>query len=290
MQVARHQIEKVSNIKRRLTLSPVINPQSNVINMTTESTRGLEPNLPLAQPSGIPPQPPTQPVNSFVPVKNTDEENKKAAAAAMAAKLAASASSAQMLTSVLSSLVAEEAASMTSTLTSAGFTSGLSMFPPEKRPKLEKQLSASAANNADVGNAAYFTPLQQQTMTNAPASMQPMPQTNQMQSPFGLSPPPPPSPATPQANQYAQSSGLMVGVMPYGYGSNTLPPPPPIPPHISMGMSRPNQPQQQSQPQPPQQQQQQQQLQPATGGYYRPLGMGFYGQSNQSSTQPVPRQ
>ncbi|CAL8168351.1 unnamed protein product [Prunus armeniaca] len=306
LQVARHQIEKLGNIKRRLTLSPVVKPQSNVTNMTTESTRVLEPNLSLVQPSGIPPQPPTQPVISFASVKTTDEENKKAAAAAVAAKLAASTSSAQMLTSVLSSLVAEEAASMTGSLTSAAFTSGLSMFPPEKRPKLEKQMSASELNNPDVGNTAYFTPLQQQTMTNVPhappATMQPLSQANQMQNTFGPPPPPPPapsaSPATPPANQYAQSAGLMVGVMPYGYGSNTLPPPPPIPPHISMGLSRPGQPQQQQQqqqqqqhqPQPQQQQQQQQQLQPATGGYYRPLGMGFYGQSNQSNTQPVPRQ
>ncbi|XP_009353035.2 regulation of nuclear pre-mRNA domain-containing protein 1B [Pyrus x bretschneideri] len=285
LQVARHQIERVGNIKKRL------NPESNIVNMTPESTRDLEPNIPLRQQTGIPPHPPTQAVVSFAPVKITDEENKKAAAAAVAAKLAASTSSAQMLTSVLSSLVAEEAASMTSSLTSAVFTSGLSMFPPEKRPKLEKQMSD--VNNPDGGNAAYFTSLQQ-AMTSVPiassATMQPMSQSNQMQNPFGP-PPPPPAPslstATPPANQYVQSTGLMVGGVPYGYGSNTLPPPPPIPPHISMSMSRPSQQQQQSQ---PQQQQQQQQLQPATGGYYRPLGMGFYGQSNQSNTQPVPRQ
>ncbi|TQE04293.1 hypothetical protein C1H46_010078 [Malus baccata] len=290
LQVARHQIERVSNIKRRLSLSPVLNPESNVVNMTPESTRGLEPNLPLVQQTGLLPQPPMQPMVSFAPVKTTDEENKKAAAAAVAAKLAASTSSAQMLTSVLSSLVAEEAASMTGSLKSAGFTSGLSMFPPEKWPKLEKQMSD--VNNPDGGNAAFFTPLQQQAMTSVPiassAAMQPMSHSNQMQSPFSPLPPPPaPSPptATTPANQYVQSSGLMVGGIPYGYGSNTLPPPPPIPPHISMSMSRPSQLQQQSQPQ------QQQQLQPAAGGYYRPLGMGFYGQSNQSNTQPVvPRQ
>ncbi|PRQ45796.1 hypothetical protein RchiOBHm_Chr3g0495551 [Rosa chinensis] len=267
LQVTQHQIEKVSNIRRRLSLSP----QSNVSNMTAESTRMLEP-------TGIQSQPPNQPVISFAPVKITDEENKKAAAAAVAAKLAASTSSAQMLTSVLSSLVAEEAASM---------------FSPEKRQKLEKSMSVSDGN-AEVGSAAYFTPLQQQTMTSVPlapsTSMQTMSQANQMQSPFGP-PPLPPAPsqssATPPSNQYVQTGGLMVGVMPYGYGSNNLPPPPPMPPHISMGLSRPTQPQQQSL---PQQQQQQQQVQPASGGYYRPLGMGFYGQSNQSASQPVPRQ
>ncbi|XP_068341060.1 uncharacterized protein [Pyrus communis] len=317
LQVARHQIERVSNIKRRLSLPQVLKSESNIVNMTPESTRGLEPNLLLVQQTGLPPQPPMQPMVSFAPVKTTDEENKKAAAAAVAAKLAASTSSAQMLTSVLSSLVAEEAASMTGSLKSAGFTSGLSMFPPEKRPKLEKQMSdgnnpdgasglymfppekrpklekqMSDGNNPDGGNAAFFTPLQQQAMTSVPiassATMQPMSHSNQMQSPFSPLPPPlapSPSTATTPANQYVQSSGLMVGGIPYGYGSNTLPPPPPIPPHISMSMSRPSPPQQQSQPQ------QQQQLQPAAGGYYRPLGMGFYGQSNQSNTQPVvPRQ
>lgn len=270
LQVAQHQIEKVSNIRRRLSLSPVLNPQSNVIKMTAESTRVLESTGIQSQS-----QPPTQPV-PFAPVKTTDEENKKAAAAAVAAKLAASTSSAQMLTSVLSSLVAEEAASM---------------FSPEKRQKLEKSMSVSDVSNADVGSAAYFTPLQQQTMTSGPlapsTSMQTMSQANQMQIPFGPPPPPPaPSPSS-ASNQYVQTAGVMMGVMPYGYGSNNLPPPPPIPPHISMGLSRATQPQQQSL---PQQQQQQQQVQPATGGYYRPLGMGFYGQSNQSASQPVPRQ
>lgn len=238
--------------------------------MTAESTRVLES-------TGIQSQPPNQPV-PFAPVKTTDEENKKAAAAAVAAKLAASTSSAQMLTSVLSSLVAEEAASM---------------FSPEKRQKLEKSMSVSDVSNADVGSAAYFTPLQQQTMTSGPlapsTSMQTMSQANQMQIPFGPPPPPPaPSPSS-ASNQYVQTAGVMMGVMPYGYGSNNLPPPPPMPPHISMGLSRATQPQQQSLPQ-QQQQQQQQQVQPATGGYYRPLGMGFYGQSNQSASQPVPRQ
>ncbi|KAL6223490.1 hypothetical protein ACLB2K_006876 [Fragaria x ananassa] len=258
LQVAQHQIEKVSNIRRRLSLLP----QSNVINMAAESTRVL-------QPTGIQSQPPSQPF-SFAPVK-TDEEKKRAAAAAVAAKLAASTSSAQMLTSVLSSLVAEEAASM---------------FAPEKKQKLEKSMSVSDSN-ADVGSAAYFNPLQQQTMTSVPlapsTSMQTMSQANQMQTPFGP-PPPPPAPsqssATPPSNQYVQTGGHMVGVMPYGYGSNNLPPPPPRP----MGMSRPTQPQQQSLPQ------QQQQVQPASGGYYQTLGMGFYGQSNQSASQPVPRQ
>ncbi|KAK0583793.1 hypothetical protein LWI29_003128 [Acer saccharum] len=257
----------------------------------TETTRA-EPIFPSIQPTSTPPtQPPHNQPISFASSKTTEEENKKAAAAAVAAKLAASASSAQMLTSVLSSLVAEEAASMNSSLNSCGFSAGLSIFPPEKRPKLEKPMAISDVSNSDVGNSPYYSPLQQQPVTNMPVAsstnMQPMSQLNQIQSPFAPAPPPlpppPVSPANPPVSQYIQSSGMMVGVMPYGYGANTLPPPPPLPPHIAVGLARPAS----QSPQQPQQQQQQQQQ--ATGGYYRPPGIGFYGQS-QPSTPPVPRQ
>lgn len=298
LQVARGQIEQAVDMRNRLT-SPIVPGSLTTITMPmTDAAKVVEHNTPPVQPTSTPPQPPlTQPVVSFAPMKTTDEESKKAAAAAVAAKLAASTSSAQMLTSVLSSLVAEEAASMNGGLKSTGFTTGLTMFSPEKRPKLEKPMSISDVSNVDVGNAAYFTPLQQQSGTTVPlvppsSSMQSMSQSNQLQTSFGalppLPPPPPLSPANPTANQYVQSTGMMVGVMPYGYGANPLPPPPPLPPHIAMGLARPaGQPLQQSQPQQPQQQQQQT---PATGGYYRPPGIGFYGQNHQPATPPVPRQ
>ncbi|GLT52890.1 hypothetical protein SLA2020_262000 [Shorea laevis] len=195
-----------------------------------------------------------------------------------------------MLTSVLSSLVAEEAASMNGSINSTGFSSGLSMFSPEKRPKLEKPMPVSDGSSSDVSSTTYFTPLQQQSMTNVPSassSVQPISQANQMPGPFAALPPPPPpppplSPATQPGNQFVQSAGLVV--MPYGYGANNLPPPPPLPPRVAMSLSRPA-PQQPGQP-PPQQQQQQ----PATGGFYRPPGIGFYGQSHQPTPPPVPRQ
>ncbi|KAK8651043.1 hypothetical protein V6N13_140661 [Hibiscus sabdariffa] len=199
-------------------------------------------NAPSAQPISTPHQPHfPQPMISFATLETTEEDSKKAAAAA--AKLAASTSSAQMLTSLLSSLVAEEAASLNGSLKSSGFTS---MFPPEKRPKLEKPMPASDASNSDIGSAAYFGTTQQQpinSMSLAPLNgMQPISQGNQIQTPMVSAPPTPPppqSPAKPAASQYMQLSGMMVGVMPYGYGTNTLPPPPPLPPHMAMSLVRP---------------------------------------------------
>ncbi|KAA8516294.1 hypothetical protein F0562_016587 [Nyssa sinensis] len=253
LQVARGQIEQMSNIRQRFTAPPLPAPLTITINTPMEVSKVVEPSLPSVQPTSTPPPPLVQPVVSFATLKTTEEENKKAAAAAVAAKLAASASSAQMLTSVLSSLVAEEAASMSGGLKSAGFAPGLPMFSPEKRLKVEKPLSVSDVNNSDTSTTAYFTTLQQQ-----PTSVQPISQANQIQAPFPPPLPPPMPPAHSPANQFVQSAGPMVGVMPYGYGANSLPPPPPLPSHIAMGLARPA-------PQPPQQQ-------PANGGYYRPPG------------------
>ncbi|XVF06719.1 hypothetical protein REPUB_Repub06bG0075000 [Reevesia pubescens] len=294
LQVARGQIEQANNARKRLTLTPIPGHPTATSIPTAEAVVVGEQNFPSAQQTGTPPQPHfAQPVISFAPSKTTEEDSKKAAAAAVAAKLAASTSSAQMLTSVLSSLVAEEAASMNGGLKTSGFASGLSMFPPEKRPKLEKPMPVSDTSNSDATSTAYFSPLQQQTFNNMPLApstgMQLISQGNQIQAPFASAPPPPPlSPANAPASQYMQSTGMMVGVMPYGYGANTLPPPPPLPPHIAMSLARPaSQPLQQ--PQSQSLQQSQSQPQPTTGGFYRPPGIGFYGQNSQS-TPPVPRQ
>ncbi|GMI84583.1 hypothetical protein HRI_002127600 [Hibiscus trionum] len=290
LQVARGHIEKSSNLRKILTLPPGPGRLTTISIPTAEVVAVNVQDVPSAQPTSTPHQSHLpQPMISCAPLKTTEEDSKKAAAAAVAAKLAASTSSAQMLTSVLSSLVAEEAASLNGCLKSSGLTSGLSMFPPEKRPKLEKPLPASDASNSDIGSAAYFGTTQQQpinSMALAPLNgMQPMSQGNQIQTPMASAPPTPPppqSPANPVASQYMQSSGMMVGVVPYSYGTNALPPPPPLPPHMSMSLVRPAyQPQQ-----PPQSQPQQQ---PTTGGFYRPPGIGFYGQ-NPQSTPPVPRQ
>ncbi|KAG6596197.1 Regulation of nuclear pre-mRNA domain-containing protein 1B, partial [Cucurbita argyrosperma subsp. sororia] len=279
LQIARSQIELASNVRKRIA-SPVPGPLATNIDLLTEMTHVTDAKLPSAQSNTISSQSPlVQAMVSSAGPKSSEEENKRAAAAAVAAKLAASTSSAQMLTSVLSSLVAEEAASMNGGLKSAGFAS-LSIFSPEKRQKLEKPMPIS--DSSDGIGTSFVTPMQQQQLTNVAlaqsANIQPVSQANQSQASFA--PPPPPAPPV---NQYAQSGGIM-GVLPYNFGAYSLPPPPPLPPHIVMGLSRPTS-------QPPQQQPQQpQQSQPTSAGFYRPPGIGFYGQGQQSTPPPVPRQ
>ncbi|KAK1412989.1 hypothetical protein QVD17_34655 [Tagetes erecta] len=249
LQAARRQIDDAANLKKKVA-SP---------SLPTGEVTGAADNHNLPQPQSM----------SFGTTTHvTEEESKKAAAAAVAAKLAASASSAQMLTSVLSSLVAEEAASISNGFNAPGFSSGLSLFPPEKRPKLEKPMLVSDLTNQDPVSSAYFANIQ--TSFQPPPPPLPPPAVGSTSSPV---------------NQFVQaSSGLMMGGMPYAYGASSLPPPPPMPSHIAMGMMRP------AHQLPPQQQQQQQQSQ-TSGGYYRPPGIGFYGQSNQSTPPPpVPRQ
>ncbi|KAI3750386.1 hypothetical protein L2E82_21021 [Cichorium intybus] len=215
------------------------------------------PSLPTTQNQPQPQPPPpelTTPDNlpQFGTTQLTEEDSKKAAAAAVAAKLAASTSSAQMLASALSSLVAEEAAAFNST----GFPN--SIFSPEKRQKLENPMPVSDQTNPDAASSGYFTALAPQT------SFPPLP------------------PSSSPANQFVQSSGLMMaGMPPYAYGASSLPPPPPpLPSHIAMGLMRPGH-QQQNPSQPPQ---------TNGGGYYRPPGIGFYGQGHQPTPPPVPRQ
>ncbi|KAJ1393242.1 hypothetical protein SESBI_35111 [Sesbania bispinosa] len=188
---ARDQIEQAASIRKRLNQAP-------------EALRVLEQNLPPVQLNSTHPQPSfTQPSISFAPLQTT-EEDKKAAAAAVAAKLAASTSSALMLTSVLSSLVAEEAASKNGSLNPTGFASGLPVFNPEKRLKLDKQMSVSDVNSSDTGSSSFFTTLQQPSVANVPltpTSLQPISQPNQLQAAFVSAPLPPHSPVNPPANQ-----------------------------------------------------------------------------------------
>lgn len=287
LQIARSQIELASNVRKRLT-TPVPGPLAATIDLLTEMTHVADTKLTSVQSNTISSQSPlVQAMVSFAGPKTSEEENKRAAAAAVAAKLAASTSSAQMLTSVLSSLVAEEAASMNGSLKSSGFAS-LPIFSPEKRQKLEKPMPISDVNSSDsIGS--FVTSMQQQQLTSVAlaqsANVQPVSQANPSQASF--TPPPPPAPpslsSTTPVNPYPQSGALM-GVLPYGFGAYSLPPPPPLPPHIAMGLTRPTS-------QPPQQQPQQpQQSQPTSGGFYRPPGIGFYGQGQQSTPPPVPRQ
>lgn len=286
LQIARSQIELASNVRTRFTSTPVPGALATAIDLLTEMNHVTDTKLSSVQSNTISSQSSLlQAMASFAGPKTNEEENKRAAAA-VAAKLAASTSSAQMLTSVLSSLVAEEAASMNGGLKSSGFAS-LSIFSPEKRQKLEKPMPISDVSNSDGIGASYGTPMQQQQLTSVAhaqsANAQPVSQANMSQASFA--PPPPPAPsslssATPPVNQYLQSGGIM-GMLPYNFGAYSLPPPPPLPPHIAMGLSRPT-----LQPPP----QQPQQSQPTSAGFYRPPGIGFYGQGQQSTPPPVPRQ
>ena len=257
LQVVRGQIEKTAGIRKWL-------------DQTTESVHpSVQLNSTTSQPA------PTQPSMSYSPFQTSEEENKKAAAAAVAAKLAASSSSAQMLASVLSSLVAEETASRNGSSNSKGFTSGLPNFNSEKRPRLEKASPISDVNSSDMASSSFFATSQQPSLTNmqpAPSTnMQTMSQANQLQAAFASAPLPP---------QYIQSTGFVDGGISYGYGSNNLqpPPPPPFPPNAAIGLSTAN-----TQPT-------QQQHQSSAGGFYRPPGIGFYGQSHPSTPPPVHRQ
>ncbi|KAI6696982.1 hypothetical protein NL676_017101 [Syzygium grande] len=296
MQDARVRVEHASNLRKMLIAPSVRSPHGHV-NSFLERPR-MEQSLPSIQLTSNATLPPhSQPVMPFTTLKTSDEESKKAAVAAIAAKLSSSTSSAQMLTSVLSSLVAEEAASKNGGLKSTSFSSALPIFSPEKRPKLEK-MPVSNSGNSDLGNLSYFSPLQQQSGSNMPLAtsvgMQPASQSNQMQAPFASPPPPPPLPSSLSSahlsgSQYVQSAGMnmMAGLIPYGYGASLPPPPPLPPPHIGLQpLARPAL-------QPPQQphvEQPQQHQQPASGGYYQPPGLGFFGQSHQPATPPVPRQ
>lgn len=253
LQVARNQIDHAVKLRKRLT----------------------SPSLPAGEAPAVESLPQSMSVGSTTHV--SEEESKKAAAAAMAAKLAASTSSAQMLTSVLSSLVAEEAASISNGFNSSVFATNI--FPPEKRPKLENPMI-----NSDMNNSDYFTSMSQANQTTFP----PLPQAPLPPSTVGTNSP---------SNQFVQSSGgMMMGGngMPFVYGASSLPPPPPSMPHVAMGMMRPAhpppQPQQQLQQQQQQQLQQQQQQQTTSSGYYRPPGIGFYGQNHQPTPPAVPRQ
>lgn len=287
LKVARSQIELAKN-GRRLTSPSIAVPPLNTGGLPIEVTRTTEPAPPSVPLTNIPPLPPPPPPNpaTFANSKTNEEESKRSAAAAVAAKLAASTSSAQMLTSVLSSLVAEEAASLSSGLKSTGFSSSLPFASPEKRLKLDKPMTFPDMNSSEGGSSTYFTSSQQliTSIPLAPSSgLQSVSQSNQMQAPFLPPPPPPPLQANSPASQLVQSSAMM---MPYGYSAGLQPP---VSSQIAMGL-RPPLPPQQAQQQQLQTQQPQSQQQPANSGFYRPPGIGFYGQAHQQTTPAAPRQ
>ncbi|KAG1338260.1 regulation of nuclear pre-mRNA domain-containing protein 1A [Cocos nucifera] len=299
MQVAQAEVEHASNMRQRLgsattSSGPSPSPTPTPRNMT-QPIMTSPPETPVIEPSPSPTKPitpqvqPPQPVTTFANTLSSAEEEHKKAAAAVAAKLTASSSSALVLTSILSSLAAEEAASKNSGLSTGAFSSSAPIFPVDKRPRLDKPMSVSDRSTSYFGQAQQQL---QQQMTSVPLSlpqgsattMQPLSQANQGTQPFPPPPPPlPPFPPPPVQQQYVQASGMMVGVVPFGYVGNSLPPPPPLPTPISMDLIRHGAPPPPPPPLPPPQQ-----LQSGTTGFYEPPGVGFYVQVQ--PTTPVQRQ
>ncbi|XP_051149011.1 uncharacterized protein LOC127263819 [Andrographis paniculata] len=255
IRVARGQVEQASNIRLQLTSTSSAPPPA--AQQQAEATFSLSPTAITATTMSAP---------SMTFTKSGEEESKKAAAAAVAAKLAASTSSAQMLTSILSSLVAEEAAA---SMTGGGL----------KRPRVEPPMPGN--------NDGYFLtnmmsgPTQSTSQVNLPAPFLPPPLL-----PLPLAPP-----ATAPANQFVQPN--MMG-LPFSYSSSNLQLP--LPSNPAMGLARSGPPQQPQQPQGGEQSQLQSAQPPqppqppASGGFFRPIGVGFYGQSHQPPTPPIHRQ
>ncbi|MCO5549497.1 hypothetical protein L7F22_002969 [Adiantum nelumboides] len=141
------------------------------------------------------------------------------AAAEVAAKLAASSSSAQVLTSVLSSMVAEEASNLRSA--SAPLDSG-SLFG-DKRQRLNGQVDVLQSTEGNLGNVHQtppcLLPLQSPSMQHCAAPFQlHMSSSQHAQSQYPLPPPLPPLP------HFNTSSYAPHGMQPFGY-TGVLPPP-----------------------------------------------------------------
>lgn len=280
LQVARSEVTHAASLKQKLTsLLGSSNPVSRVLPPSTET--GIVGDTNQANQVTTPMmQQPLQPRTSSVSSLTAEEQHKKAAAE-VAAKLAAMTSSAQMLTSVFSSLAAEAAASMNGSLTTGSFSAATSVFSGEKRPKLDRQIQIP-----DQGNSYTHQPLTSIHLmsSQAPVSnISTMAPTNPPQPLFPPLPPVPPPPLPP-GQQYVQSSGGMVGVMPFVYGGNALPPPPLPPPHVLMGLARPNTPPTPQQQQSPAQGKQQQLPQPPISSGAYQSGVGFYSQPGSTST------
>ncbi|XP_042428013.1 actin cytoskeleton-regulatory complex protein pan1-like isoform X1 [Zingiber officinale] len=249
-------------------------------NISSEAKPLTESNLLISIPQLLPPNS----VTSFAGSISSAEDDHKKAAAAVAAKLTASSSSAQVLSSILSSLAAEEAASIGNSLNSQVLSDGQASFPLEKKPRLEKLITMP-----DMGKTSYFGQMQLQQHQSIPFAA---PQTSSAniqlsqsnQAPPTFAPPLPPLPPLPPPplQQFAQTSGV-TNIGPYAFAAGSLPPPPLS--HLPLGFTRPSiPPVPPPPPPPPSQQQQQQQLQSTSMGFYQSPGVGFYGQPQTAPT------
>ncbi|KAL3629789.1 hypothetical protein CASFOL_027011 [Castilleja foliolosa] len=135
-----------------------------------------------------------------------------------------------------------------STSSAQMLTSILSSLVAEEAASMSSGLKRQKLSDPDPA----YSNAHQVFASMPPGTMQPTSQVSQLQAPFPA-PLPPPLPASSSANQ-------LMGMQQYGYGG--------------MAFVRPAGP-------PPQQAQQ-----PTSGGYFRPVGVGFYGQSHQPPTTP----
>ncbi|XP_062203917.1 uncharacterized protein LOC133906137 isoform X2 [Phragmites australis] len=250
---------------------------------TTTQSSGVRPISPQLQP--------LHPVTSLPTAVSAVGDESKKTAAAMADKLASLSAPEQVLSSILSSFVAEHAASMNSGSPSGELSAGPPGFQIEKRPRIEKYAQAG-----DMVAPPFFgqlPQLQQQigAVSTSLGGTQPPTQANQAPGTF---PPPPPLP--PLLQQFNQSTGGMIGMGPFGMMVGSMPPPPPLSNIQPAGFPRPsgpppppplppaqNQPQQQQFRQAPQQS-------PTSTGFFQSSGIGFFPPVQVQQSPSVQRQ
>ncbi|XP_062182307.1 uncharacterized protein LOC133886609 [Phragmites australis] len=236
---------------------------------------------------------PLHPATSLPTAVSAVGDEPKKTAAAMADKLASL--SAPELSSIFSSFIAEQAASMNNGSPSGELSAGPPGFQIEKRPRLEKSMQAGDRVAPPI--FGQLTQVQQQ-IGAVPTSLggtQPPTQPNQAPGPF---PPPPPLPSLlpPLLQQFGQSTGGMIGMGPFGMMAGSMPPPPPLSNILPAGFPRPsgpppppplplaqNQPQQQQCPQAPQQS-------PTSAGFFQSSGIGFFPPVQMQQSPSVQRQ
>ncbi|PUZ62814.1 hypothetical protein GQ55_3G016800 [Panicum hallii var. hallii] len=276
LQVARAEAERVIQLRQQLggalATSATQSSPSPLMITPPEQTAGM------VQGSGVrtaPPQSqPLTPATSLPPTVSTVGDESKRSAAAMADKLASL--SAPVLSSILSSLAAEQAASINGGSPSGEFSGGPPGFQIEKRPRLEKQAG-------DMG-APFFgqAPQVQQQIGAVPTTLG----GTQPPTPVPFPPPPPPLPSLlpPLLQQFGQNTGGMIGMGgPFGMMAGSMPPPPPLSNILPAGFPGPSGPPPppplppaQSQPQQQQQSTQAPQQSPTSTGFFQSSGMSFF--------------
>ncbi|CAN6352722.1 unnamed protein product [Urochloa humidicola] len=278
LQVARAEAERAIQLGQQLgrTLATSgTQPSSSPLMITPP-----EQTSDMMQGSGARSTPPRSqqlnPATSAPPTVSAVGDESKRTAAAMADKLASL--SAPALSSLLTAIVAEQAASINGGSPSGEISGGPPGFQIEKRARLEKTMQPG-----DMGAPPFFGQVphvQQQSGAVATSLGGTQPPTP---GPFPPPPPPLPSLLPPLLQQFGQNTGGMIGMGgPFGMMAGSMPPPPPLPNILQAGFpgqSGPppppplppaqSQPQQQQSPQAPQQS-------PTSTGFFQSSGMGFF--------------